>query len=759
MVMNPDELRQAGDWIAQLKKILQLGDDQNRDYGQTPKSEHRSTKTAVKLLLSNLKKGSKKTRDQQTTDKDLDLVVFNAVDKLIRDKEEKSKKGKSTLDAVDKFRQVFLQEFASQSHKKNPLDDNWKDRVESSLRALRSEGLADIISAGTEKPEDLKTHRTDLISTDEGKKLLATRRELAENVLSEISADELNGLDLDGIFGDEKPTVVAGALLRLAKNETSAFANFDPQLFVDLARNVPVDDWNNQTATDGPLKGLGARVCQALWRNQNYDQICSLIDLGVDTSLATRVDDKDGKGGGVYSGFIQPIQHVTSKLLRQVPRFDNGEQLPGWTMKKQVQGAKKVLAALERNNVSETLTKWQDVENSEMIKEFKKNPGTIWGFEDIRLPYVQAAHETDEGAQPLRMMELWEAIDFSLNPDMYEQLVDDPESVVDQIVALGVIELEKGFKSTEVKHQLKFGDIKNVKDEFIAQFKKDAASFLREFSKQLPKGAYADVVLDENDEPEKRGDATLRLSDLAGIVPDKFLGGIACKAGLWWAKTEGKPVYYCLDGIHMEDVVNYKKVKNKAIEDFLSKGGVEGGAKGHDEVITLVEMREILKNWDDFKDTVKFVDKGKILKERELQEWVDKWRKALLKANKKAGRAPAPDKNVYARQLNAIHPKLLERIEVSDKGNMDARDIVRKHGYLVKVANTRPHIVLKYIISKCGVLEEYKLIPAGLSDAAREFSNADDLTREEAAKKLAKQIKKCHKDYREPLTKSLLPKK
>ena len=44
-----------------------------------------------------------------------------------------------------------------------------------------------------------------------------------------------------------------------------------------------------------------------------------------------------------------------------------------------------------------------------MITEFKENPGTIWGFEDIRLPFVQAAHATAHGLQPLRMMELWQA--------------------------------------------------------------------------------------------------------------------------------------------------------------------------------------------------------------------------------------------------------------------------------------------------------------------------------------------------------------
>ena len=103
-----------------------------------------------------------------------------------------------------------------------------------------------------------------------------------------------------------------------------------------------------------------------------------------------------------------------------------------------------------------------------------------------------------------------------------------------------------------------------------------------DFATQMPKGTFVRPVLGDDGKPipkldengkdlkDDRGQPVyLAVSDVAGIQSDKLMGGLACKAGLWWAKSRGKPVYYCLDGINMDDVTNYKKVKNKAIEVFL----------------------------------------------------------------------------------------------------------------------------------------------------------------------------------------------
>ncbi|OAI53076.1 hypothetical protein AYO44_16290 [Planctomycetaceae bacterium SCGC AG-212-F19] len=93
MVMKPEELREAGDWMTQLKKILGQGPAQKRrpNRGPRPEGEHRSTKKAVKLLLSNLRTGTGKTKDEHTSDEDTKKVVFNAVDLLIEDKTTESK--------------------------------------------------------------------------------------------------------------------------------------------------------------------------------------------------------------------------------------------------------------------------------------------------------------------------------------------------------------------------------------------------------------------------------------------------------------------------------------------------------------------------------------------------------------------------------------------------------------------------------------------------------------------------------------------
>jgi hypothetical protein len=291
---------------------------------------------------------------------------------------------------------------------------------------------------------------------------------------------------------------------------------------------------------------------------------------------------------------------------------------------------------------------------------------------------------------------------------------------------------------------VEYGDIKDL-DEFLEAFKKDAKTVLLEFAAQMPKGTFADSAKE------------------AGFMEPKFLGGLGCKAGLWWAKEQKEPVYYCLDGINMDDVVNYKKVKSAAIDDFLSGRD----KKRQNEVITMVEVREILKNWEDLKyqnekgldeDVVKFVYKGKILSGDVLKDNIKKWKDDMEQVNKSM-HTVAPDyKKAFTAQLNKIDPGLLDQLAKEkdpNEANRKAREIVKRHGYFVKLANTKPHIVLKYIMSKCDTLGDYGLISKRLPPAAVALKKAIDAKDSDliasAEKDVRSEIANCNKAYREPL--------
>jgi hypothetical protein len=182
--------------------------------------------------------------------------------------------------------------------------------------------------------------------------------------------------------------------------------------------------------------------------------------------------------------------------------------------------------------------------------------------------------------------------------------------------------------------------------------------------------------------------------------------------------------------------------------------------KGHDEVITMVELREIIKHWDDLKDTVKFVKKERILKddgvENKLTARVEKWKAKMEAANHAAGHAPAPHRSNFANQLNAIDPGLMAELDKAKRPNRDARDIVRKSGYLVKVANTRPEIVLQYIMSRCRVLVQYELIAANLPALAVQLTAASSVERPGLSAQLMDEIEDCHEMFREPLKAALV---
>jgi hypothetical protein len=790
MPLKPEDLRAAGDWVVQLKVILGKG----TDFGGRPGKEHRSTKKAVKLLLTNLRLGVggdrqkyEDTNQRQRAEK----LVLNAVDQLIDDKTSKSKKGKTRLEALKKFEEVLQAEFKDEKQK-GGMDVQWKHLIDDAINGLRYEEIEKGYRAGSISAEEMlddkvltaRHHlRHEIVNAVDPTKLTGEKKELwlqrAESSFIEgaISAEDMAGTErgrmlleknpklrgkvvalLDPAKLDEflnrfpdKSDVAAGALQAIAGKAVAPSGavpdrkkQLDPAAFTRLKAQFTAADWNDKT------RGLGPRVCQALWKTGNYDQIVELIQHGVDTSLPARFPGLSDPDAGIYSGFCQPVEHIVQKHLHDVSLLDqdpcplDGDKLI------QAKGAKKILAALKAAGAAKTVTDWKDVTSSELIQEFKKNPGTIWGFEDVRLPFVQAAHGTKQGVQPVRMMELWEAVEQATQkPEAYEELLTNPDSAADKFVAIGVAKIEAGLKSGDAK----YAEIARDKDAYIRRFKRQAKSFLLEYAAQMPKTTYITPSI------AGPGKAAVPLSDLAGIQPGKLGGGLACKAGLWWAKEEKKPVYYCLDGIDMDDVINYKKAKNKAIDDFIAAGG-KAGVKGHDEVITMVELREVLKNWDDLKGTVKFVLKGKILADdgvaNELTTKVQDWQAKMKAANKAAGRATAPPRDKFANNLNAIDPGLMARLADGPEGDMDARDIVKKSSYLVKVAKTRPLIVLKYIISRCEVLTRYGLLSSGLAGAAAKLVSpkvGDDIPALKA--QLLLEINKCNAKFQAPLRAAL----
>lgn len=763
MVMDPAQLRETGDWLAELRVLLKA-DASKRPVGAQTKAKHRSTVKAVKLLIGSLSTEIHDVDGQSAEVKDrLKKAVFNSIDRLIEEKVEKSKRGKTRLQALEKFRDVLEAEYAEAARKAGVPTDTWKLVFHEALRALRQEALEDTYQNGNEPPQEKEALRREMLVTEEGRLAMANNQALAADVLAKVDKDWLN------------------------------------------------------------TGGTGARVVQKLWQSGNYDEICKLIGRGVDTSVAARAGPATGgspkdRQNGDYSGFVQPLQHVIATRLRDIALLDASEcsfakahaarieaaacpaaddhrakrksvtcsdsdkheaaiaptacpqgdaheallsnSAGDFTKERQEQarGAKKIFAALGSKAVS--ITSWEEVQGSDMVDAFKANPGTIWGFEDVRYPYVQAAHETPDGVQPLRMMELWETVELALERFGYEDLLDNPDKAIAKFVAAGV----KTIREKAAENNPKYAAIARDLDGFIKKFEKDTAAFLNELAAQMPKGAFG-VGKALNEKGKARMDGTL--GEVAGMDSSKFMAGMACKAGLWWAKVEGKPVYYCLDGIRMEDVTSYKEMKNKAIEDFINDGGIQAKAAKQSEVITMAEVREILKNWDELRDTIVFVEKGKVLSKTEAEKRVngtDKkpgWKKQMEEGNQRAGRTPAPPRENFANDLKAIDPTLMGRFPQGPEGDMDARDVVKKTAYLVRVATTRPEIVLKYIMSRCSALVKYGLMPAGLVPAAAALHKAE---REKAAATeikrlgglLISEIEKCHDKFKAPLKAAMI---
>ena len=272
-----------------------------------------------------------------------------------------------------------------------------------------------------------------------------------------------------------------------------------------------------------------------------------------------------------------------------------------------VGGAKQVINVLGGlKQPPRILLSYKAIQGCPMITMFQDKPGTIWGFEDVRLPYVQAARETKWGQQPLRMLDMWEAITPALAG--YSALIAKPAQTIEECVKKGVEQVRRGIREHAEQYQ------GMIEEQYIPAYEAQCTSFLTFLVSRLPYSKYLE-------QPKQ-----------TGKDPGKLLPSFACKAGIWWAQSpsQDRPLYYCIDGLNMRDAVNYKAFKTKAINGYLSALGTPAAKlldlRPFQEVITLAEVREILLNWDDLRKTVRFVEMGRILDVQEAGKWVSGWK-------------------------------------------------------------------------------------------------------------------------------------
>jgi hypothetical protein len=569
--------------------------------------------------------------------------------------------------------------------------------------------------------------------------------------LANATLDDLQEVDQSELFESVKYSEhISEALVMIAERGATA-ANKEASDVFDFI----VGQSNDLTAMNDtpnnlgrPKRGLAARVFSALLKDKQYETICKLIEKGVDTTEAFNTGGtQSDQERGLYSGWLEPLQHRLARNLHALPEPQAGT---GQSQTPENKGMSSILECIKKRGELMMMPSWVEVKESPVITEFNNTGGTIWGFESMRQPYVQAAH-TLKPTTPVRMKDIWDAVWRAINADGYKALLQRPKETINDFVDKG----EKEIKEKWGQDGSKWKHAETGQNAVLENFRKAATSFLTEFSQQLPRL--------ENESASQ-----------AGIDPGKLNSALACSAGLWWAKATQAKVYYCLDGINMNDVIDYKKVRNQAIDAFLRNGGQQVDSTGQNiegfaEVITMVEIREILKHWDIFSETVVFFKKGQPCRGTQFDEAIQGWIK-LLKADK-FSKTPAPDRKKIKDSLAAIDGGLPDRIDGSAadgdgedaeaQKNYDARAIVRKHLYLARITNTRPEIALAYIARKCDVLVKYSLLDGKLAACAANFqkllrgnTSGEDI--ENARKEVEIAIGRSHSTLHESLTAALV---
>lgn len=530
-------------------------------------------------------------------------------------------------------------------------------------------------------------------SRDVGVSLLTAAEDLARRGAADVPKDFI--ASVRSVLADRFPPLAEAALQHHWSKEPLRFSD---EALIELCRAVLPGRWK----TDG----LSAKVFNMLWRDRRYDVINQLIAMGADTNQAAIYPAGPNaiNGEGLYSGYVQPLVHLLGNYVRRAsladppPRIRMPGEVESSTESRlrmetaKVDGARRILAALKGKGDVAVLTEYNEIKDTLVLRMQKAMPGTFWGFEHVRMPYVEAAHELPGGKTPLRMMELWEAVTQVLEADGYVGLFRDPANTIEKCIR------EAKISITSKEAGKPDDDQRRDSEEYFKQFEVQA----REYLTFLSKGSVR---------------ARHETAELSGRNEQKVMGAMACKAGLWWALESEKrgnlqPIYYILDGLDINDVINYKSFKTKQINSVVDQrypSGVERtyGPKEKppqfDEVITLAEMREILKNWDELSSVVVFIEKGLPLSNLgRVQQWIDDMKASDVLAETRRS-APV---GKFEKLLLQIAPDLV--------GSTDGA-VVRKvvaAADSVRIAAGSPHPeVLVETLKEARILDMQKVLP------------------------------------------------
>lgn len=456
-----------------------------------------------------------------------------------------------------------------------------------------------------------------------------------------------------------------------------------PELIGWIFSEVIVSQWNNRETE------LAARGFNLLWTAGDYDRICELITGGVDCTLSAKAWDGPAREG-VYTGYIQPLTHVLGRYLKRVSQLQPPTGPESFEMTK-VRGAAQVIQAIRALKLPPAiLLDYSEVKKCKVITLFEKEPGTFWGFEDVRLPYVLAARETKQGQRPLRMLDMWDAI----SPVFlrYKEFVANPTKVIAEVVAEGIESVRKGVKEGKREYE-------GINpDDYIPAFEAMCKDFLEFFAGRRPYAAYLEAAV------------------RSGKFPGKLLPAYACKVGIHWSARKKLPLYYCLDGLDLADVLSYKKYKIKEINAYLAAlGKKDQELLSHgpfQEVITLAEVREIIRYWEKFSSVTQFVREGNAIDRKEADTMVRLWRDKLEESEAGLVREWGPltrfNEEIY--ELNDNHEFWEGIAGTKDRWKCfkEARTIELAASNVVS-----PTLLLAVLQEDCETLRKYQLLPDG----------------------------------------------
>ena len=183
-------------------------------------------------------------------------------------------------------------------------------------------------TAGTEdRQEDMKRARIELVSkalsSKKAREVLARKPGVATSVV--LEAEGLGVLTpemLDG-FGPDAPQMCRTFAIEIAKRKPKAASKpgdadaktAEPSVLEDWvwAKADPTD-WNKRE------NGTSAQVFNSLWNARNFEQMAKLIGRKFDAGQAHNTEKDEGRGSreGVWSGFVQPLEHLLGNYVKRV---------------------------------------------------------------------------------------------------------------------------------------------------------------------------------------------------------------------------------------------------------------------------------------------------------------------------------------------------------------------------------------------------------------------------------------------------------